>query len=111
MWFHWHQKEPVMSVKRTSSYTCIRGIDWFIEGNKSYEIIEQFCVPETKIICMQTVSRPTNWIGTGYLDTTEGSMKILKEDEKGVWFWRSGWMGIHWFGEGDWSTVEHWMKM
>jgi len=109
MWFHWYHK-AAPTAKRTAPYTCIRGADWFIEGDKSYEILEQFCVPGTEIICMQTVSRPTNWIGSAYLETTEGSMKILKEDEKGVWFWRSGWMGIHWFGEGDWSAVEHWMK-
>jgi hypothetical protein len=110
MWFFWVHNALNAPVKRSAPYTLIRGADWFIENDKSYDIVAQTCVPETEIICIQTVSKPTNWIGATYLETTEGSMKILKEDEKGVCFWRSGWMGVHWLGEGDWSTVERWIK-
>ena len=111
MWFHWFHKVLAAPVKRTATYTLIRGADWFIENDKSYEIIAQACVPGTEIICIQTLSKPTNWIGPAYLETTEGSMKILKEDEKGVCFWRNGWMGVRWLDDsGDWPAVERWIK-
>jgi len=110
MWFHWFHKTLTVPVKRTEPYTLIRGADWFIENERSYEIVEQSCVPGTEIICIQTLSKPTNWLGTTYLKTTEGSMKILKEDEQGVLFWRDGWMGVHWNGTADWPTIERWIK-
>ena len=110
MWFYWFDKtEPTKGVLRP--YTLIRGSDWFLEDEKSYEILSQDCVPETQIICIQTLLRPKDWLGQAYLETTEGSMKILKEDGQGVLFWRNGWRGVHWFGSGSWSDVERWMNI
>jgi hypothetical protein len=111
MWFHWFKKEEPTTVKRASPYTSIRGANWFIENDKSYEIIEQQCVPGTEIISIRTLAKPTDWVGQAYLETTEGVMKILKEDGQGIWFWKNGWMGVHWFTKnGTWKEVEKWIQ-
>ena len=111
MWFHWFNKEGAKKSGRSAPYTRIGGADWFIEGDRSYEIVAQNCVPGTEIICIQTLLKPRDWVGQAYLETTEGSMKILKEDGQGVWFWRDGWMGVHWLAETvEWPIVERWLK-
>jgi hypothetical protein len=111
MWFHWvEQPQPQQAVKAVP-FRRIRGADWFLEEDKSYEILSQQCVPGTEIICIRTKTRPTDWTGPFYLETTAGTQQILKKDEKGIWFWRQGWMGVHWFGpgSGSWSDVERWL--
>ena len=116
MWFHWVEKtEPQSQTQsKTAPFRRIQGADWFIEDDTSYEILSQQCVPGTQIICIQTKRRPNDWIGPFYLETTAGTQQILKKDEKGVWFWRQGWMGVHWVGpgsgSGSWSDVERWLK-
>ena len=108
MWYYWfHKEDPRRS---TIPFTSIRGADWFLEEDRSYEIVSQKCVPGTQIICIRTLSKPKDWIGPFYLESTAGTQQILKKDKKGVWFWRQGWMGIHWNGEGDWPAVEQWMR-
>ncbi len=115
MWFHCFEKTEPQSQSqsiKTTPFRRIQGADWFIEDDMSYEILSQQCVPGTQIICIQTKRRPNDWIGPFYLETTAGTQQILKKDEKGVWFWREGWMGVHWFGSGSgsWSDVERWIK-
>ena len=107
MWFHWFEQTQ-QSVKAVP-FRRIQGADWFLEEDKSYEILSQQCVPGTEIICIRTKTRPTDWTGPFYLETTAGTQQILKKDEKGIWFWRQGWMGVHWFGSGTWSDVERWL--
>jgi hypothetical protein len=113
MWFHWFETtQQTQQTGQTIPFSRIRGADWFLEDNMSYEILSQQCVPGTQIICIQTKLRPRDWTGPFYLETTAGTQQILKKDEKGVWFWRQGWMGVHWFGSGPgaWSDVERWLK-
>ena len=117
MWFHWietiqqsQKPQKPQEPQDTAPFRRIRGADWFLEEDTSYEIISQQCVPGTQIICIQTKRRPTDWVGPFYLETTAGIQQILKKDEKGIWFLREGWMGVHWFGSGDWSDVERWIK-
>jgi hypothetical protein len=109
MWFYWIDKGHSGAIKRVIPCTVIRGADWFIQNDKSYDIVSQTCVPGTKIICIRTESRPTDWIGPLYLETTESPMEIFKEDAKGILFRRKGWMVVHWFGEGEWKDVERWI--
>ena len=110
MWFYWFDKGGAkVPIKRTVVSTIIRGADWFIENDKSYEIQSQDCVPGTQIICIRADPRPKDWIGPLYLETTESPMDILKEDAKGTLFRRNGWMGVHWFGSGGWKEVERWI--
>ena len=114
MWFYWFDKDESKSksnilIKRTVLSTVVRGADWFIENDRSYEIQSQECVPGTKIICIRADPRPTDWVGSLYLETTESPMDILKEDAKGVLFRRNGWTGVHWFGSGGWKDVERWI--
>ena len=114
MWFYSFDKDlsksaPNISIKRTVPSTLIRGADWFIENDKSYEISSQECVPGTNIICIRADPRPTDWVGPLYLETIESPMEILKEDAKGVLFRRNGWIGVHWFSKGEWKDVKTWI--
>lgn len=118
MWFYWFDKDQPKDlskdlskapIKRTVLSTVIRGSDWFIENDRSYEIQTQECVPGTNIMCIDTNPRPTDWVGPLYLETIESPMEILKEDAKGVLFRRNGWMGVHWFSKGEWKDIKSWI--
>ena len=89
----------------------MRGADWFLEGDQSYEILEQscVCVPGTEIICIRTFQKPRDWIGPCYLESTVSERIIFKQDEKGVLFWEHGWLGVDWNKAEPWSVVKEWV--
>jgi len=110
MWYYWfHKEKPSIPVLRTEQLSIIRGADWFLEGDQSYEILEQSCVPGTEIICIRAQRKPRDWMGPCYLKSTVREQLILKHDEKGIWFWQQGWMGVHWTSEEPWSVVKEWV--
>jgi hypothetical protein len=90
-----------------------RGIDWLLEENKfgsnSYSILEQALDASGSMI-LKMRPRPTDWIGSLYLDTIEQDIEILKQDTKAIWIRQPGLEYIHFYSEVDSGVVEVWKR-
>ena len=101
-------------VKKTGTLKVSRGIDWILEdhGAKtiSYSLLEQVMDSSGRMI-VKIRPRPTDWVGSVYLDTTEQEMEIVKQDSKAIWIRQKGLEYVHWYGEVEAGIVEAWKRL
>jgi len=101
-------------LKKTGILKTSRGIDWVLEDNgtkaTSYSLLEQVVGSDGRTIVKMS-PRPTDWVGSLYLDTTEQEIEIVKQDSKAIWIRQKGLEYVHWYGQVEAGIVEAWKRM
>jgi hypothetical protein len=101
-------------VKKTGTLKVSRGIDWILEEHVaktiSYSLLEQVMDSSGRMI-VKIQPRPTDWVGSLYLDTTEQEIEIVKQDSKAIWIRQKGLEYVHWYGEVEAGIVEAWKRL
>jgi len=107
-------KTTEIPLKKTGILKTSRGIDWILEdhGAKaiSYSLVEQVMDSSGRTIVKMRL-RPTDWVGSLYLDTTEQDIEIVKQDSKAVWVRQKGLEYVHWYADVDPGIVEAWKRL
>ena len=105
---------PVRKTGLTSTIKVSRGIDWMLEdfGTKaqSYSILEQTSDVSGQMV-MKLSPRPTDWVGTLYLDTAEQEVEIVKQDSKAIWIRQKGLEYVHWYSDVAPGVIEAWKRL
>jgi hypothetical protein len=106
--------ETKVPLKKTGTLKTSRGIDWMLEdhGAKaiSYSLVEQVMDSSGRMI-VKMRPRPTDWVGSLYLDTTEQEMELVKQDSKAIWIRQKGLEYVHWYADVDPGIVEAWKRL
>ena len=107
-------KTTELPVKKTGTLKTSRGIDWTLEDNGiksiSYSLLEQVIDLDGRMI-VKMRPRPTDWVGSLYLDTTEQEIEIVKQDSKAIWIRQKGLEYVHWYANVDPGIVEAWKRL
>jgi hypothetical protein len=107
-------KTTEIPLKKTGILKTSRGIDWMLEdhGAKaiSYSLVEQVMDSSGRTIVKMRL-RPTDWVGSLYLDTIEQDIEIVKQDSKAVWVRQKGLEYVHWYADVDPGIVEAWKRL
>ena len=106
--------ETKIPLKKMGILKISRGIDWVLEDNGtkaiSYSLLEQVIDLDGRMIVKMS-PRPTDWVGSLYLNTTEQEMEIVKQDSKAVWVRQKGLEFVHWYADVDPGIVEAWKRL
>ena len=107
-------KTTELPVKKTGILKTSRGIDWMLEDHGvkaiSYSLVEQVMDSSGRMI-VKMRPRPTDWVGSLYLDTIEQDIEIVKQDSKAVWVRQKGLEFVHWYADVDPGIVEAWKRL
>jgi uncharacterized membrane-anchored protein len=76
----------------------------------SYSMVEQVIDSSGKMI-VKMHPRPTDWVESLYLDTTEQEIEIVKQDSKAVWVRQKGLEYVDWYANVDPGIVEVWKRL
>ena len=81
-------------------------------GTKSirYSMVEQVMDSSGRTI-VKMRPRPTDWVRSLYLDTTEQEMESVKQDSKAIWIRQKGLEFVHWYADVDPGIVEAWKRL
>jgi len=105
---------PVRKTGLTSTIKVSRGIDWMLEDfgtrAQSYSILEQTSDVSGQMV-MKLSPRPTDWVGTLYLDTAEQEVEIVKQDSKAIWVRQKGLEYVHWYSDVAPGVIEAWKRL
>ena len=76
----------------------------------SYSLVEQVMDSSGRMI-VKMRPRPTDWVGSLYLDTTEQEIELVKQDSKAIWVRQKGLEFVHWYANVDPGIVEAWKRL
>ena len=107
-------KTTEIPLKKTGILKTSRGIDWMLEDHGvkaiSYSLVEQVMDSSGRMI-VKMRPRPTDWVGSLYLDTIEQDIEIVKQDSKAIWVRQKGLEFVHWYADVDPGIVEAWKRL
>ena len=92
--YRWQHTESLPEA--TQREGLLLGDTWFLDEATgiSYEVMDQ--TEQNGILCQRVEQKPTNWVGSLFLERLVLPYVILKSNEKGVLVSHGSWRTLYW---------------